>query len=281
MAGAWAHQNQYRRKRYLEQTMQRPLLAEQLRTDPVSGRRRCLAWLEGRTPPRFCRNAPIYGADVCRRHGGSTTVVKRLAAVRLVIMDAHHVVSLDEKLRTATKKDPREVLLQQVHEAAAMAAATREMAGDINVDSLLDPDADGHTKAVQTHQLFFDWNERAAKLSKQALDIGIDEQMVKLAEFQARAMVRALIAVLSADVLGLDEGRQKIARQLLGQQLRQLMPGVEETSTVTLNVDGEEIPYNPAMDRYTNLDAPKARARREAHVAHVVRRSAPVGAKRG
>jgi hypothetical protein len=165
-------------------------------------------------------------------------------------------VKLDEKLRTATKKDPREVLLQQVHEAAAMAAATREMAGDIDVEDLQDPESEGHLKAKQTHELFLIWNERAVKSSKMALDVGIDEAMVKLAELQAKAMVRALKSVLTADVLGLSPAQQKLAQALLGQELRNMVPDISESPTYMLNVGGESIPYNPAMDAYVDLDRP-------------------------
>jgi hypothetical protein len=176
-------------------------------------------------------------------------------------------MKLDEKLRQATKKDPREVLLQQVHEAAAMAAATREFAGEIDTDALMDPENEGHAKAKQTHELFLLWNERATKASKMALDVGIDEAMIKLAELQAKAMVRALKAVIGADVLGLSAGQQKLAQALLGQALREMVPDVATTPTVTLQVGGDNIPYNPAMDAYVDISRPATDRKTEYHAA--------------
>jgi len=261
--GAWSHQNAYRRKRYLQQTLgTRSLFAEQART--AGGRPRCWATVAG--GKRRCGLSPLPGTDVCRFHGGAAPQTKRLAVIRDGIVRAAALVKrLD--LDRATKKDPREVLLEQVHTAAAMAAATKDLVVEVDVEALTDPGSEGFAKAKQTHELFALWQERAAKSAKMALDIGIDEALVKLAEMQARAMVRALKSVLGADVLGLTSGQQKIAQQLLGQHLRSLVPDLEGTPTTSVEVEGELIPYNPAMDQYmARLDAP-GRAANQAYRA--------------
>jgi len=293
----WTHQNAYRRKRYFESTLQRTVTAERSRTAAnKDGLLRPQCWAEAPIGSgRRCGRPPAAGSNVCVRHGGGAPQTRRLATIRHNYLKAHAMVkslgdakTLDDVLLRTTKKDPREVLLQQVHEAAAMAAATREMVGVVDLEALQDPTNEGFGAAQETHKLFALWQERAARTAKMALDIGIDEAMVKLAELQAKAMVGALKSVLAAEILGLNTAQQKVAQSLLGQELRRLLPDISTAPTMTLVVDGEEMYYNPAMDQYTgnpgqvakdNGDAyrtaRRARLREEARIDRRVQQEDP------
>jgi hypothetical protein len=180
----------------------------------------------------------------------------------------------------ATKKDPREVLLEAVHEAASMSAAMKSLLDDMDVETLQNPEAEGHARAKQTHDYYRVWSERAMKASKMALDVGIDESMVKLAELQAKQMVTLVRRVIGADVLQLDQRQQKLLLQLLGQGMRELAPDVSTTQTEWLHTAEGDLPYNPAMDarvvptldavrRHNEIEyrsARKARLREEARL---------------
>jgi hypothetical protein len=230
-----------------------------------NGRPQC--WAKKGSTGKRCTNRPIAGTNVCRFHGGKSPQARRLATVRDGYIRATAVVR-KLNLDTAVKKDPREVLLEQVYTAAAMSQAMRAEMGDVDLDALMDPDDDGHAEAQMKHKLFAEWQEKSAKTAKMALDIGIDEQMVKLAEMQAKVMANALKSVLMASVLSLTPEQQRTAQKLLGQELRRLVPDVANTPTETIVVDGEALPYNPAMDAMmANLGAPTAAAGQEYRTA--------------
>ena len=278
--GTWSHQNAYRRKRLLESGMSHSVRGERLRAPNSKGRVTCFAQVLPQDPTSRCQQRPILETDYCRFHGGASPQAQRKAAIRHNYRKASERVAelvaiasstraadvlvqrmggglivatgrtLNDVLNRATKKDPREVLLQQVHEAASMASATRELAGEIDVEALQDPDHDGHAKAQQTHDLFQTWQKAATHTAKMALDVGIDEQMVRLAEMQAKTMAAVLKRVLATDVLQMSPAQQKVALSLLGQGFRDMIPDLETSPTHVLRVDGEELPYNEAMDRY-------------------------------
>jgi hypothetical protein len=70
------------------------------------------------------------------------------------------------------------------------------------------------------------WNEQRRLLTHTAKIIvaaGIAKRSVEVAEMQAKAMVGAIMAVISAPEMALSPEQQTLARQLIAAQLRQMV----------------------------------------------------------
>jgi hypothetical protein len=123
-----------------------------------------------------CANAPIDGGTVCRVHGGSAPAVKAAAARRVV---EARVLSTVESLRLELgQRHPIDVLLDQIERLAALAVLWEREA-----------DFDRSAKAATD----------AGRLAKLALDAGVDERRVRMAEAQGGEML-LLLETAASDV---------------------------------------------------------------------------------
>lgn len=157
-----------------------------------------------------CGKAPIKGDVVCRYHGGGTAVARRRQEVETQVQKT--VKALHELGVAVVQRDPREILLEQVYSSAAMADALAGLVRDLEQKHLdgigaLDyvptddgvvpvPDRDGSIAEARM-TLYAQWVDRAARVAKMALDAGIEERLVRLAEGQATLIVQTLRNVLA------------------------------------------------------------------------------------
>lgn len=173
----------------------------------AGGRRLCSAHTRSGA---LCRQPAIRGATVCKMHGGSVKRVKAKAAERVALAAIETELT---RLRVDySRRNPGEVLLEQMGRSAAI-AAIHELAG--NTDDAL--------KAGDT----------AARQAKLALDAGIDERKVRLAEAQGVELVRMLHGARQAVVEALDAAGMHDAARIAHQAFA---TGVR--STVTAITDG-------------------------------------------
>ncbi len=141
------------------------------------------------------------------------------------------------KLGIPVVGDPRDVLLAAVHQAHGMRLAASDLASRIDPEDLLPNDnesfKDGTPRRIQAMSvldLLADWTDKSARMSKLALDAGIEERFVRLAERQGEAVVEAIRAVILG--LALDEGQTKLAFQLAAKALRGLTETVPQMARV-------------------------------------------------
>jgi hypothetical protein len=166
-----------------------------------------------------CRSVAGLGTDhlgygPCKQHGGSTKahVVK---AARQEIVD-----KLDEMAKLGIVNDfvgPEAALMYEVSRSAASVAYY-----DAEVSKLRPEELTSSRGQVLINQ----WNEQRRLLTHTAKIIvaaGIAKRSVEVAEMQAKAMVGAIMAVISAPEMALSPEQQTLARQLIAAQLRQMV----------------------------------------------------------
>ena len=167
-----------------------------------------------------CGRPAVPGLSVCRYHGGSTPVALAAAERRLGDERARAAA---ETLGLPREVDPHQALLEEVHRAAgvvhwvaarvagleAEAVATRRVitkAGDIE-------EIDDMNTWVR---IFGEERDRLVRTAKAAIDAGVSERMVRLAEEQGRMVADAIRRIVIG--LGLDpaapEVRAVVRREL-------------------------------------------------------------------
>lgn len=180
-----------------------------------------------------CRKPPLKDDVVCKYHGGGTAVAKRRQAVNAEI--AKTVAALKKLGVDVVQRDPREVLLEQVYNASAMEQALAGLIRDldekhvskmgavdyITTDDGVVPVPDPLGSIAQARlDLYAQWMDRAARVAKMALDAGIEERLVRLAEGQASLIVQTMKNVLAQ--LDLTPEQLERASKLAANELRLL-----------------------------------------------------------
>ena len=171
-----------------------------------------------------CPNPRAEGRPLCTRHlERPVSVNVHRSKVREGYKNAHSAVM---KLGLIVDRDPREILLDQVYSAYGMVVAARQLIQDIPVTDMFPmPGTPPDSPAWETKGMvafYSDWVDRAARLAKMALDAGIDERLVKLAESQSNIVINVLQVVLNDPSLALPAAVQAKFRELAAQEFRRL-----------------------------------------------------------
>jgi hypothetical protein len=168
-------------------------------------RRKCAA---KRSNGEVCRRAPIKGGTVCGTHGGSAPQVKRAAAARVVAAKASAAV---ERFGLDAAVDPATALLGEVARTSGMALWLGEQLA-VMTDAAVATSAEYQAWTAERQHL--------ARVSKAALDAGVDERRVALAEAQAVVLAGVIRTVL--DALHLTQEQRATAVTIVRQQLTAL-----------------------------------------------------------
>lgn len=155
------------------------------------------------------------GQRVCSKHGGKAPNAVAMGQERVALTNATQALrSLGEKVEPWERVDPREALLDIVHQAFTVKNAMQfllndsseadfgaigtmvEIDGGEGVGPIMVPHKGG-VKAERRLKLFNDAMDRCARVSKLALDAGIEERMVKLAERQSETIADVIRAAVS------------------------------------------------------------------------------------
>jgi hypothetical protein len=196
-------------------------------------KRRCVAH---RTDGQPCKRWASVGALVCTSHGAAAPQVKAAAARRNA--EAAAAAAARTLGRVGVELTPAEHLLDELYRCAALCdvlaglvAKLDEREQDIDradqpvyADGLLAPKPGqrGRTE-VTVHpfvELYARERERRARIAKLAIDAGVAEATVRLAERTSGVIVAAYSAALADPALGLDEAQQQTGRSVLARHLR-------------------------------------------------------------
>ncbi|MCU1613130.1 MAG: hypothetical protein JWO98_670, partial [Frankiales bacterium] len=153
-----------------------------------------------------CRRR-VPGGGVCRFHGGAAVQVERRREARLVVAAARTMYSED-----FAEREPGEVLLAAVRDVDAIVQQIKRQ-------------VERREELTGTDLLALgDWLDRAAKLSKAALDAGVQERQVRLAEQQGQLLAAAGVAFIARVVSGLalDAAAEPLIRREFAVMLREL-----------------------------------------------------------
>ena len=136
-------------------------------------------------------------------HGGSAPQVKAAAARRVALGEVEREAV---RLGWSLDVDPLDALTEVVREAAANVAAFRSAVEQLGLRVAEDggvavPDGrDGRAEA-RPHVLvvmYAEWLDRLARFAKLALDAGVDERRVRLAEMEGRVLAAVVEAAVDA-----------------------------------------------------------------------------------
>lgn len=170
-----------------------------------------------------CRRRPVIGATVCYTHGGATRQVKAKAARRLAQADAERRAALVLAEAFGDKVPdvhPAEAILLAVAQKAFEVQWLRGVVAQLEEDALVwgvTKDKTGGDDAGTTYEarpnvwwtMLRTAEDQLVKFAKAALDAGVDERMVRLAEAQATRIDQVLEAALRA--LGHDYRSPEVA----------------------------------------------------------------------
>jgi uncharacterized protein YgfB (UPF0149 family) len=171
--------------------------------DDRMDRKRCSAM--SKQTGEQCGNSPARGQAVCRFHGGGSPQAKKAAARRLAAAAGEAAV---RKFGLDVSVHPGDALLSEVSRSAALVVwLGDQLAGMGDEDVTVSPE----------WQAWMQERQHLARVSKAALDAGVDERRVQLAESQAETLADVIRAVL--DGLGLSAEQRAMAINIVKTRL--------------------------------------------------------------
>lgn len=197
-----------------------------------------------------CSKFPIHGGRVCDTHGGRAPQVQQVARENLERREIEmRLASALVSIGTPPRPDehPVDGLLHQITLARQAVDFYAYAIAELNLPDpndtgpfaeVLGVDDDGdpilrqphsmiygrtHTGDLGVHPLVKLWNderERHARICKMAIDAGISERLVRMAENTGMQIAVVIAAVI--DAMDLPDEKRREARALAGQKLREL-----------------------------------------------------------
>ena len=208
----------------------------------VHGTVACKAHRAGTDFKEPCKKSPIAGHEVCRTHGGALTKTKIAASERLALMAARGEIADLMRECDIPDQHPIDGLLEVVRVSGSMmrllTIKVGELREDPTISEVLVEHADGtlETKRVSSGDAFWGldskeemvpsiyvqllrvWTERYERACKTALEAGIEERRIQLAEDTSDVFFKALAnAVVAA---GLDPEMRQQLNMAIAAELR-------------------------------------------------------------
>lgn len=190
--------------------------------------RRCTA---RRTDGEPCGRWAIAGGVVCPSHGGATGRAKAAAERRVATASARAIA---QSLGVAIETDPHRALLDEVHRAAGVVAwlgsqvaALDRTAVTFGVTKTVEGGPQGGTTERRAAvniwvQLYGEERDRLVRAAKAALDAGVEERRVELAEHTGLMIVEMITSVLNN--IDLTNEQRRSADKAIATQLRLVAP---------------------------------------------------------
>lgn len=174
---------------------------------------------------KACGHYAIHGGNVCTTHGGRAPQVQIAAQRNHAMTTAREAVMKLIGDREPEPIDARWALTRMVYVAAMV---ERFYAGLVSeLESPVQTVDYGKAGGIreEPHALVKLWNEerdRVVKVSKTALDAGIEERQVQAVEELSKTAVSVILTVLTAPELGLTQDQQSRAKLLVATKFRAL-----------------------------------------------------------
>ena len=171
------------------------------------------------------------GTPVCYRHGGKAKQVRNAARKRTERMEAQRIV---DTYGLPVETTPEQAILDEVHRTAGHIAWLAQRIRDLTADDLIwgktkvktGGDDRGTTEEAGVHvwvKLYQTERAHLAKVSAEAIRVGIEERQVKLAEQQGSLLVDLIKGIL-AD-LKLSPEQKALIPIVVPQRIRALQSG--------------------------------------------------------
>lgn len=175
-----------------------------------------------------CRMRAVAGAAVCAHHGGGAPQVRAKAKERDTLKKARAMV---DTYGLPIEITPEQAILAEVHRTAGHVAWLEQQVRELDPGDLIwgvtrvkeGGEDRGTTREAAVHvwlKLYRDERAHLAKVSADAIRVGIEDRRVKLAETQGAMVANAIRAIL-AD-LKLTAAQQALVGAVVPQHLRSL-----------------------------------------------------------
>lgn len=188
----------------------------------ANGGQACKAHLSGSGKTLPCKRPPIQGGFVCRTHGGALEKTQIAAAQRLALMSAQGEIADLMRECDIPDQHPIDGLLEVVRVSGSMmrllTIKVGELAEEPKITEVLVEGKDGSlsTKRVAGEEAFWGlnaqgeatpslyvtllkvWTERYERACKTALEAGIEERRIRLAEDTSETFFNALAKAVVA-----------------------------------------------------------------------------------
>ena len=172
-----------------------------------------------------CAGYAIVGGTVCRAHGGGAPQVRAAADRRraLARVEGQVVTLLDELEVEAVH--PLDGLLEAVQRSGGMMRLLGQLRGELRIDSgsgegLYGPDHLGDARPHVLIALYGKWCDRYVRACALALDVGVDEHKLRMAEADVERMLGCITTAIEA--AGLTSQQRETFGSVLADQLRAL-----------------------------------------------------------
>lgn len=188
-----------------------------------------------------CTKNPLRGMSVCRSHGGAARAGRALATQRLALMDAEGEIGQLMRECDIPEQHPIDGLLEVVRVSGSMmrllTVKVGELAEEPTIEEVLVEKGDdlgirrvagedafwglNHQGEMVPHTyvtLLRIWTERYERACKTALEAGIEERRIRLAEDTTDTFFSALSKAIV--LAGLDPAAQAALKQALANELR-------------------------------------------------------------
>jgi hypothetical protein len=212
---------------------------------------------------RRCKGWAIMGLAVCAMHGGNTKAARAKADRVMAEMEAKFLMKREatkllKRLGGRLDIDPVDAIFECVQESAANVAVLRSYVEKLDIEvaddgAIVFPekeiewDKGGTYVPARIHAIVDLYNQerdRLVKFSKFAIDAGLDERKVRVAESQAQELGRAFAATLDAMADRLPQDVREDMRMLLAQNLRGLA-GPQLSSGIPDDEEFDDEPHAP------------------------------------
>lgn len=206
-----------------------------------SGVPRCIG--HNRTTGAACKRAPKIGMTVCDKHGGASPVIQKWAAQKQEMEQVHGEIAQLLDAVDMPNQHPIEGLLEVVRHSGQMYRVLTELVGDLKEDPTVDhvivgmnDEGEPVTKAVygsdglwgvdhngdQVAHVYLSllekWTTIYSRSCKLALDAGIDERRVQLAEQTTDTMFNAVTRAMQ--IISLSPDLRDAFNKALAAELR-------------------------------------------------------------
>lgn len=210
----------------------------------------CSAHKVNTDPPEPCTKHPKNGMRVCRSHGAVLPPAIRAAEQRINLMGAQGEIGQLMRECDIPEQHPIDGLLEVVRVSGSMMRLLTVKVGELKEDpSIHDVLVEGRggelsTRRVADEEAFWGlnsqgemvphtyvqllkvWTERYERACKTALDAGIEERRIRLAEDTSETFFTALGKAVA--VAGLDPAMRSALHQALAAELRKsTAPAIE------------------------------------------------------
>lgn len=202
----------------------------------------CTGHIKGSDPLEPCTKQALKTLSKCRSHGGATALARRAQTQRLALLDAQGEIGQLMRECDIPEQHPVDGLLEVVRVSGAMmrllTVKVGELAEDPSIEDVLVEGSNGElsTKRRAGEDAFWGlnhvgemvphtyvtllriWTERYERACKTALEAGIEERRIRLAEDTTETFFSALSKALI--VAGLDPVMQAVLKNALAGELR-------------------------------------------------------------